>query len=298
MNLTDYELLYDLPSGEYSGAGLDGVRTVTIRAGRSLEVMCHPIVRISPEARREAKTRHSSPSMDRVNARNQQRHMMRLMEANFTPEAVVVTLTYEYPLPVDYGLCNLDELRDRYDRDKLPEDDADVKRDVRNFLSRLRRIVRAAGGNPKADFKWIQVIESGKQPAVWGLPPKYHIHGVIEGPGLNRDTVANAWGRGFIRADRFDIRGDGAARLARYFTKQRRGGRWWSHSRNLKKPAPRISDRKMSRRRMLRVAEDVRKAPEIFEKLYPGYRLMEQPEIRYSDYVAGCYIYARMRRRD
>ena len=61
MNITDYDLLYDLPTGEYQGAGIDGIRTVTIRAGRSLEIMCHPITRLSREARREAKRRRTTP---------------------------------------------------------------------------------------------------------------------------------------------------------------------------------------------------------------------------------------------
>ena len=39
-------------------------------------------------------------------------------------------------------------------------------------------------------------------------------------------------------------------------------------------------------------------AAEIFEKVYPGYRLVEEPEVRVSDYVPGAFIYARMRRRD
>ena len=119
MRVSDYDLLYDLPAGEYDGRGLDGVRTVTIRAGRSLEIMCHPIVRMGPEARREAKARRSSPAMEKLNARNTERHIMRLIEANFGPEAIVVTGTYPYPVE-DYGMCDLKELSDTYDREGLP----------------------------------------------------------------------------------------------------------------------------------------------------------------------------------
>ena len=59
-----------------------------------------------------------------------------------------------------------------------------------------------------------------------------------------------------------------------------------------------VSDRKVSRRRASMVARDVEwNGKEIFEAIYPGYRLMDPPAVRYSDYVAGAYIYARMRRR-
>ena len=62
---------------------------------------------------------------------------------------------------------------------------------------------------------------------------------------------------------------------------------------------PRVSDRKVSRRRLALLAEDImRDGRAILEKLYPGYRVAEPPIVRFSDFVAGAYIYARMRRRD
>ena len=57
-----------------------------------------------------------------------------------------------------------------------------------------------------------------------------------------------------------------------------------------------MSSRKISRRRAAQIAADVQaNAREIFEKIYPGYTLQEA-EVKYSDFVAGAYIYARMRR--
>ena len=45
------------------------------------------------------------------------------------------------------------------------------------------------------------------------------------------------------------------------------------------------------------IAADVQaNAREILEAIYPGYRL-ENAEVKYSDFVAGAYIYARLRRR-
>ena len=72
--------------------------------------------------------------------------------------------------------------------------------------------------------------------------------------------------------------------------------RRWARSKNLKEPEVRVSDRKVSRRRAAAIAADVQaNAREILEKIYPGYRL-EQAEVKYSDFVAGAYIYARLRR--
>lgn len=297
MRPSDYELLCDLPAGEYDGRGIDGVRTVTIRAGASLEVMAHPIARLSPEARREAKSRRSSPAMLRINARNRERHIMRLIEQNFTREAIVMHGTYDYPVE-DYGLCNLRELSGIYDDRKLPWSEEDVMRDNRNFLARLRRRLKAAGCDPRK-LKWIRRTEEGKHPPAEGLPPKYHWHGVFECPGLTREMLEACWPHGYTRCERLRLKSDGAASLARYLCKQKSPGRWWSHSRNLKIPQPRISDRKLSRRRLSRIAADVqRNGREILEALYPGYRVVELPDVRYSDFVPGAYIYARLRRRE
>ena len=188
-----------------------------------------------------------------------------------------------------------------YEARKLPWEMERVRMDVRNWLGKLRRRVKQLAGDPRRDFKWLIRVEEGKEPPIPGIPAKFHFHAVVEGPGLDSQTVKALWEEkhGTARVDGLCLNDDGAARLARYFTKQKSGGRWWSHSRNLIDPPPRVSDRKVSRRRLSRLAGDVMKdGREILEKLYPGYRLAEAPLVRYSDFVAGAYIYARMRRRD
>ncbi|MBR1820134.1 MAG: hypothetical protein IJ769_00780 [Clostridia bacterium] len=333
MRVGDYELLYDLPDGAYEGRGIDGVRTVTIRAGRSLEVMCCPITKLTAEARREARERRTSPAMQRLNIRNAERHIMRLMEMNFTPRAWVVTGTYAYPTE-DYGMGNLRELADAYEERGLPWERERMVMDFRNFLNKLKRRVKKAGGEKErltagkakpasagaerqdagetrgqangaahgADIKWIVRYEEGKNPPAEGLPPKYHWHALIEGEGVTREMIDECWPHGHTKCESFITEDDGPARLARYICKEKPknpGKSWWSHSRNLKIPTPKVSERKMSRRRLAKVAADVQhNGREIFEKLYPGYKVVELPDVRYSDFVAGAYIYARLRRID
>lgn len=302
MRHEDYQLLFDLPAGEYDGRGIDGVRTVTWRAGRQLEVAVYPIARGSGELQREAKRRRSSPAMAQLNARNTERHIMRLIEANFQAgESVVVTGTYAYPAQGDYAMMDVGAMAAEYEARRLPWEMERVRMDMRNWIARLRRRVAKVGGDPARDFRWLVRIEEGKEPPVPGIPAKFHFHAVVEGPGLDDQTVKMLWEEkhGYAHADPLSLDDDGAARLARYFTKQKSGGRWWSHSRNLVIVQPRVSDRRVSRRRLARLAADVmRDGKEILEKLYPGYRLAETPVVRFSDFVAGAYIYARMRRRD
>lgn len=301
MRIEDVDLLYDLPAGEYRGQGIDGVRTVTWRAGNQLEIACFPIVRMSEAARREAKRRRTTPAMARINARNQQAHTMRLIAANFPAGAAVVTGTYAYPAQGDYAMMDVKAMAREYEARRLPWEMERVRMDVRNWLAKLRRRVAKLGGDPARDFKWLVRIEEGKEEPLPGIPAKFHFHAIVEGPGLDTETVKALWEEKHGRAhtDPLRLSDDGAVQLAKYFCKQRSGGRWMSHSRNLKIVTPRVSDRKVSRRRLAKLAANVmRDGKEILERLYPGYRLAEEPRVRYSDFVSGAYIYARMRRRD
>ena len=119
-----------------------------------------------------------------------------------------------------------------------------------------------------------------------------------------RGEVERAWDLGYCNADRLqDIRSEGIARMAGYIARQegnangeRAGGKSYSCSRNIIRPEEKASDVKISRRRVSRIADDVRaNAREIFEKCWPGYRLHEEPKVLTSEFVAGAYIYARLR---
>lgn len=149
--------------------------------------------------------------------------------------------------------------------------------------------------DPKA-LKWILQIEEGTKEQPFGMPNRLHGHMVIEAEGLTQDEIKALWPHGFMRCDRLDLTHKGAARLAAYFCKQKRGGRWWSHSRNLKEPVETVNRHRISHRRAALLAHDVQQyGREIFEKLYPRYDLQDVPEVRFSDYGPGVYIYARLR---
>lgn len=296
LNLSDFDVLYDLPAGEADTKKVGAMCTHTIKAGNSLEVYACPVTKLDSGARRERRRRKTSTAQALVNQRNAQLRFMRLAEANFTPRDYVVTLTWANPAE-DPGLVNLRDMQRAYDAAGVPWEMEDAHRAWKNYLNRVKRLERKRGGDPK-EVKYICVIESGKEPPCGGLPPRYHIHGIIHAPSLLHEEIKALWPFGFERCDRFGKEYDGAMRLARYLTKQKRYERRWSHSRNLKEPVETVSYRKVSRRRAARIAADVmRDGRTILEKLYPGYRIVEGPRVRYSDYAAGAYIYARMYRK-
>lgn len=293
-----YEILYDLPEGEYDRAAVGGIRTRTIRAGDTLEVECFPVVRIGGEARRERARRESSPAQARLNERKAADRLRRLAEANFTSEDYALSLTNDYGFD-DYSTLSPEEQWAEAEARGVPTDEEGARRQIRNYLARVRRRLRRLGGDAGA-LKYLYVMESGRDRRDADprpRPVRFHFHVLIHAPGLSRDQLEALWGFGYADCDRLDLSRNGLAALSRYLTKQRKFTRRWAHSKNLREPDVRVSDRAVSRRRAERVARDVRAfGREIFEKIYPGYRLTEEPRVLFSDFVAGAYIFARLRR--
>lgn len=295
-----YEILYCDKAGKYTPEQVGGIRTKVIVAGDTLEVEAFPILKnVSAGARAEAKKRESSAWMEAANRRNRDKKITRLLETNFTARDLHLTLTYDYGFDQRDSMNRLDVIRG-YERAGLPFDDDDVRRDLHNYLRRLKRRVRMRGGDP-AKLKYLYVIESTYEPRIEEpepLPPHYHIHIVIGGVApLARDDLETIWGRGYANADRLDFSQNGLQALAKYLGKGKKFSQRWGHSVGLKQPEVRVTDRAISRRRAERVAADCQAfGREIFEKIYPGYR-MTDIQVKYSAFVAGAYIYARLRRR-
>lgn len=295
-----YELLYDLPEGEYSRTEVGAQRTKSFRAGDTIEIECSPIVYIPDGARRERRTRQTSKSQLILNRRKAEDRFRRLCEANFGPGDWVAHPTYDYGF-VDRGFSNNRDTIRAIEAAGYPTNDDEAKRIISNFFRRLRDRVKRKGGDPKA-FKYIYVVEATRIPRdgdIDPLPPRYHYHMIFSGMDglITINDINELWQYGYSKAQPVDDRFNGLEGLSNYFVKQRRGKRKWASSKNLKQPEVRVSDRKISRRRAAMIAQDVQhNGREILEALYPGYSC-ERVEVKYSDFVAGAYIYARLRRR-
>ena len=278
---------------------MGSIRTRTYRAGDSLEIESFPLIRIDPPAREERRRRESSPAQKNLNLKNARKRMRRLAETNFTAGDIVVHPTFNYWF-VDRAFSNAAEARAEFEKAGYPMDEDDARRIIKNYIARIRRLIRRKGGNP-GDFKYIYVIESTKEPRdddFNALPARYHYHMIISSLGiLTIDDLNALWQYGYTKAEPLDFRFNGLEGLCAYITKQRKFSRRWAHSKNLKEPEIKTSDRKISRRRAALMAADIQaNAREIMESIYPGYTL-EQAEVKFSDFVAGAYIYARLRRR-
>lgn len=294
-----YEILFDLQKGEMNQTEVGAIRTKTIRAGDTLEVEAFPITRISQEARREAIRRKSTAAQENLNVQNARKKICRLLENNFGDGDYGLHLTIAYE-PYEHGRMNKLEYIDRIEKSGLPTEDDGARKMIKNYLRKLKREMKRRGRDPK-ELKYLYVIESsGERRPDDPEPmfPKYHFHAAISAPGLDRSDLERLWEAGYANCDRLNFNHNGLQAFAKYITKQRKAVRRWARSRNLIEPVATVSDRKISKRRAAMIAMDVNQfGREIFEKLYPGYRCTDEVRVRFSEFVPGAYIYARLRRR-
>lgn len=283
-------------------------RTKIIKAGEFLYLSCYPLVdanvRRAQDARMEMLDKSGAIEKGgklraKWNRHNNMRRAWKfeqLVHANYSAGDLHVCCTYE---------------REDWDADRsgmVFRTREDAKREVRNYLDRVKRLLKRHGCNTE-EFRWTvcTVTKEAMQEAANPRPDTHHHHILMHGvPEELRAKVEELWKFGYCNADRLrDDRSTGIARMAGYIARQegnangeRAGEKSYSSSRNIIRPEEKVSDAKISRRRVSLIAADIRaNAREIFEKCWPGYRLADEPKVLTSEFVAGAYIYARMRKR-
>ena len=270
-----YQTLFTEQQGPASAAeqGVSGYRIKTVKAGDTLEVEGYAIWdnRKTAAAARKETEKHRE-QVQNINRRNSQKKLRRLINANFGAGDLLLTLTY-----------------DLYQQ---PQSDEAAHRSVRNFLIRLRNKRRKLG---LGDLKYVYTTEVTHG----ALGTRYHHHLIVNG-GISRPVVENLWNVGLIntrvaRPDDYGLSGWAHYMSKQKETQEKASRHGWTCSRNLKQPKVSYADHKLSRRRMRQLAEDLNaNGRQILEYVYPGYTLVELPELRWSAYVDGVYLSARM----
>ena len=257
--------------------GRMGYRRRTTVSGPRIDAEVFPVFgRHQRGELRRAKSQITREAQQRANDERSRRHLIQLVEGNFTEKDVAITLSYDGEAPGT-------------DR---------VEKDVRNFIARVKRQREKL---KLGELKYIYAIGGDEMPARGYSGKRPHIHMIMNG-GIDRDRLEEMWGKGHANADRLQPRGEGLGGIATYFTKQtqdrppKKGVRRWRGSRNLKQPVRRSRDAKMPNSRVRRIAYDFRnQAKEVMEKLYPGY-VLQDCRVNYSDIVDGVYIRCVLRR--
>ena len=271
--LRQYALFCDRLPDEAALAEMESIRgawyrTKSIRSGALLEIEAYPM-KPARNTERMRKMAPTSEAQARLNQRNAERRLIRLAEANFGEQDFYFTGTIEGP-----------DLPSWRDMQKL----------AKNFIRRWNRARTKAG---LESGKYIYVIEGHDG---GDRKKRLHWHALLEG-GLGRATIKKLWDKGRSRVDELDTHGPGGlVPLMKYLSKGPQGKRRWAASKNLKKPQISWADRKINARTARRIADERATSSAALEKLYPGYTVQEI-EVRTNPYIAGCYIYATMRRK-
>lgn len=243
--------------------------TKRIVSGDYMEYECFPVWASRQETTRAKKVNPTEAAQRAQNEKDARKKMVRMTNANFTSEDLFLTLTYEGPEPT-----TIEEAR----------------RDMQAFIRRVRRR-REKLGLP--ELKYIYTIE---YLGTDGRKKRVHHHIVMS--GMDRDEVERIWEKGRANANRLQPDEYGYEGLARYIVKSKgrpSGEKQFCYSRNLKKPKVTYSDRRLSKRNVVRLIGEEDRIRELIERREPGY-VVNDMKVKRSDWVAGAYVTVRLRR--
>lgn len=238
------------------------------KCGQYLEVNIFPVW----EVHKKSRIRKRKPTKEvqkKLNQHNAERKLARIINANFTHNDVKMELTYS----------------DKH----LPDSMEQAKRDITNFIRRIKTARKRAG---LPDVKYIYSIEQGSK------KKRIHFHLIMSG-GLSINEISRIWGKGYV--DKvlplmFDE--TGCSGIAKYFCKQQDGesSKRWVSSQNLVTPIPRNNDHKFTKRKVRELVQDC-ECSRLFEALYPGYYYADCKPF-YNDDSGLHYLYLRMYKAD
>ncbi|KOF56796.1 hypothetical protein AGR56_09015 [Clostridium sp. DMHC 10] len=248
-------------------------REKKIYSGKILEVEVYPISCKERKQSRKKKEKRTSLKQKNLNDKNARKHFARLVNNNFTDNDIVAHLTYT-------------------DKE-LPENEEEAKRDITNYIRRIKHY-RNKHGLP--EMKYMAVIEVGEK------GKRLHHHIIMSGD-IDRDTVEKLWGKGRANADRLKADENGYEALAKYMTKSQKvtkdtkgtkGNKRWIQSRNLKQPVIKVNDFKYTKKKVHEISTSP-EDKEIFRKEYPEYFLNEC-KVTENQIMGGTYLYIKMRK--
>ena len=250
--------------GRYKGRTF--IRERVHICGAYMDAEIFPVFQ-SPGKRRN-KCRPTSEVQKRINQRNAERKLIRLVHANFTEQDLALGLSY--------------------DAAHLPESVEAGKKQLAKFLRALRAEYRRQG---KA-LRYITTTEVGKKSG------RIHHHLILSG-GVDRDRIEQLWGQGYANTKRLQFGKTGVAGLACYMVKGQIDYRRYNCSRNLERPEPLEYDGRMDRAEQQRLAEMVEDGTiyQEMERVYPDYICVEA-EAQRNDVNWCVYVRIFMRRRN
>ena len=208
-----------------------------------LDVDIYPVY--DKQRGRGPKRRPTSEVQQKLNTRNSQRYLARLLNTNFTSRDIRFDLTYSEK-------C-------------LPYSPEEALRRVQNFFRRVKYRRKKMG---LSELRYVVVTEYGEEHG------RIHHHVIMSG-GIDINELAELWGQGYTTAKPLQFDDRGLVDLATYLTKKSALSKMWSASKNLKKPERKERDGKISASRVQEWATSGLDNRIQIEACYPGYRLVD-----------------------
>jgi hypothetical protein len=136
---------------------------------------------------RSPKMAKTEEAVRKVNERNAEKKLRRILNANFDTNSLHAVLTYRF--------------------EERPADGEQAMKDLKNFWRTLKRLCKKYG----KELKYVAVAERSQRGVI-------HFHCIID-CGLSLGEIQEAWGKGAVHAT--PLRSDGDySRLASYLLKQ------------------------------------------------------------------------------
>lgn len=234
------------------------IRRRVWRCGQYAEVELYPV--FQPPGVRRSKCRPVRECQQRINERDSRRKLTRTVQENFAERDLELDLTYADPPSVEEAV-----------------------EDARKYIRKLRLLYRKSG----AELRWVLIWEQGVRSG------RVHFHLILSAGPLTRDELEALWTHGHANSRRLRLDETGLAALVEYLTKKSRKGqrqpgqRRWTSSRNLKRPAPEITDGAVTVAEVTALAEEIdrRSAGAVLE----GMTLVEAEALR-NPINRGLYV--------
>jgi len=229
--------------------------------GEYLEIDIFPVFEY--QKGRGKKSKPTSETQKKLNQRNAERKLIRLLNTNFTKKDIRFDLTY--------------------DETHRPETPEDAQREMQNFLRRVKRFRKK---HSLPELKYVAVTEIGK------TNKRLHHHIVMSG-GVDITTLAEIWGKGYTTAKPLQFDESGIVGIAKYLVKEPILGKRWCASRNLEQPKVSERDGKIPQYKVKEFYNSGYDNKEELERLYEGFSLTDvQPY--YNEINGGYYLTVRM----
>lgn len=248
--------------GMYKGKTF--MRMQKVRCGEYLEVDIYPVFQ-RPGVRR-SRSKPTRAVQKRLNQKNAERKLMRLLRLNFSSADVALHLTYGTP----------------------PATEEEGARDLRNFLRRVKRLRQKQG---LGEMRYITHTERGEKSG------RIHHHVILTG-GIDRDTLEQLWGKGYANTKRLRAQEDGLRSLSKYLCKTPLFFKRYSTSRNLRRPQPQTEDGIISIGDARCLAQEIMTGAghSWLDSLYPGWEVTAL-EASENTVNGGVYIQIELRQK-